>query len=86
MHLTKRTPTRYKGVMRKHHAKELLADIESHLEKTGISEFNFGYESVKNGRLIERLRKGGRVWPETEDEIRGYMEKANAEHDRRRPT
>ena len=69
--------------MRKDAAKELLADIESHLEKTGISEFGFGFESVKNGRLIERLRKGGRVWPETEDEIRSYMKKANGQHDRR---
>jgi len=56
----------------------LLKDIEAFLAETGMSEPNF-CRSVGNGRLFERLRgvgvrgKSGRVWPETEAEIRAFM-------------
>lgn len=58
----------------------LLSDIENFLAETGMSPYRFGFESVKNGRLVERLREGrtpggkpARVWPETEMQIRAYM-------------
>jgi len=56
----------------------LLNDIEEFLAETGMSEANF-CRAVDNGRLFERLRsvgkrgRAGRVWPETETEIRAYM-------------
>ena len=58
----------------------LLHDIEAFLRETGMGEYRFGLMAAKNGRLIERLRAGrsngtrpGRVWPETEAEIRAFM-------------
>lgn len=51
----------------------LLDDIEAHIAKTGMSAHKFGMLAVKNGRLVERLRAGRRVWPETEIAIRAYL-------------
>ena len=56
----------------------LLSDIEQFLAETGMSEATF-CRMVDNGRLFERLRsvgkrgRPGRVWPETEAEIRAFM-------------
>ena len=47
-------------------SKKLLEEIEAFLSETGTGTFRFGIKAAKNGRLIERLRAGGRVWPETE--------------------
>lgn len=56
----------------------LLSEIEAFLRETGMSEAQF-CRAVGNGRLFERLRavgkrgKPGRVWPETEAQVRGFM-------------
>lgn len=56
----------------------LLQDIESFLAETGMSEASF-CRAVGNGRLFVRLRsvgkrgKPGRLWPETEVDVRAYM-------------
>ncbi|MFC0246820.1 hypothetical protein ACFOLL_13105 [Falsochrobactrum ovis] len=52
---------------------KLLNDIEEFLSETGMSAYTFGFEAVRNGRLVERLRMGRRVWPETQAEIRAFM-------------
>lgn len=52
---------------------KLLSDIDAFLSETGMGEYRFGLLAVRNGRLMERLRSGGRIWPETEAEIRAYM-------------
>lgn len=59
---------------------KLLSDIEDFLAETGMSASRFGFNAVRNSRLVERLRDGRtpkgkpvRVWPETETEIRAYM-------------
>jgi len=52
---------------------KLLQEIEAFMAETGIGAFRFGLRAVGNGRLVERLRSGGRVWPETEMEIRAFM-------------
>lgn len=54
-------------------SKDLLALIEEHLAETGISAGGFGRKAIKNGRIVERLRSGGRVWPETEMQIRVFL-------------
>lgn len=51
----------------------LLSDIEAFLTETGMGAFRFGWLATKNGRLVERLRSGGRIWPETEAEVRAFM-------------
>jgi len=52
---------------------KLLSDIHAFMAETGLSPFRFGILAVKNGRLVDRLRDGGRVWPETEIAIRAFM-------------
>lgn len=52
---------------------QLLSEIEAFLAEFGIGEHRFGILAANNGRLVERLRGGGRVWPETEDKIRQFM-------------
>lgn len=58
----------------------LLSDIEAFLRETGMDGYRFGLLAVKNGRLVERLRKGQtpkgkpvRIWPETETQVRAFM-------------
>jgi len=56
----------------------LLSDIEKFLAETGMTEATF-CRAVDNGRLFQRLRsigkrgKPGRVWPETEMQVRAFM-------------
>lgn len=54
-------------------SKKLLDEIETFLSETGTGAFRFGIKATRNGRLVERLRAGGRVWPETENEVRAFM-------------
>lgn len=58
----------------------LLTDIERFLARNDMSPAHFGRLSVKNGRLVERLRAGEtpqgkavRIWPDTEARIRKFM-------------
>lgn len=59
---------------------KLLTEIRDFLAETGMSAYRFGYRAVRNGRLVERLEAGRRVWPETEIEARAFM---RAERQRR---
>ncbi|WP_208541752.1 hypothetical protein [Bartonella capreoli] len=51
----------------------LIKDIELFLTNNKMSPYTFGFKSIKNGRLVSRLRHGGRIWPETEMRIRTFM-------------
>jgi hypothetical protein len=53
--------------------KPLLAEIDRFIGETGMSEYQFGISAVSNGRLVERLRAGRRVWPETEAKILSFI-------------
>lgn len=53
--------------------KKLLYEIERFLERRGIGPHRFGILAANNGRLVERLRNGGRVWPETEEMVWKYL-------------
>lgn len=52
---------------------DLLSEIEDFMRAESIGEHRFGILAANNGRLVERLRTGGRVWPETESQIRDYI-------------
>ncbi|MCP8895317.1 hypothetical protein KYK29_10255 [Shinella daejeonensis] len=52
---------------------DLLLDIEKFIELEKIGEHRFGILAANNGRLVERLRSGGRVWPETAEQVKGFM-------------
>lgn len=53
--------------------RELLSEIDRFLRAEGIGEHRFGILAANNGRLVERLRDGRRVWPETADRVRSFM-------------
>lgn len=61
----------------------LLNDIDAFRRETGMTEYRFGFLAVKNGRLVERLRKGGRIWPDTEAQVRAFMRQYKADNRRR---
>jgi hypothetical protein len=60
----------------------LLSAIDAFLAEHSMTEHRFGLLAAHNGRLLERLRSGGRVWPETEAMIREFIIK-NSDRTRR---
>lgn len=61
---------------------DLLSEIEEFLLSEGIGPHRFGILAADNGRLVERLREGGRVWPDTEAKVRKYIAKRRRESKR----
>lgn len=55
------------------HHPELISEIEAFLAESGMGETYFGKAAAKNSELVSRLRKGGRVWPETENAVRKFI-------------
>ena len=51
----------------------LITLIDEFLAESGMSAYRFGILAVSNGRLVERLRGGRRVWPETDAQVRAYI-------------
>ena len=45
---------------------------------TGLSDHRVGILAAGNGRLIERLERGGRVWPETEIKAWAFLQSDRA--------
>jgi len=56
-------------------SKKLLTELEDLMADTGLSAHRIGILCANNGRIVDRLRSGGRVWPETEQEVRGNIAK-----------
>lgn len=54
-------------------ANELLTDIRSFLEQSGMGPSYFGKVACGNSELVERLESGRRVWPETEEKVRTFI-------------
>lgn len=51
----------------------LLSEIEGFLARTEMGASYFGKASCGNSEVVDRLRSGRRVWPETEIKIRAFM-------------
>ena len=51
----------------------LLKEIEAFLAECPMGESHFGKVAAKNSELIKRLRRGGRVWPETDMAVRAFI-------------
>ena len=47
--------------------------IDAHLVVRGIKETTFGRLAVYDGKFVARLRKGGRVWPETAQRVQNFI-------------
>lgn len=52
---------------------DILPAIEEFMRAENIGEHRFGILAANNGRLVERLRAGRRIWPETEDQVRSFI-------------
>lgn len=53
--------------------KALLAEIEKFLTWSGMRPGTFGNYTVRDGKLVQRLRTGGTVTLETATKIRNYI-------------
>jgi hypothetical protein len=58
--------------------KTLLSEIVAFLADHPMTDYKFGIQAAHNGRLLERLRSGGRVWPEQEQRIRDFIKSESA--------
>lgn len=51
----------------------LLADIEAFLTTHDMAPTRFGVGALGDRHFVKQLRKGRRVWPETEAKVRRFM-------------
>lgn len=54
-------------------ADELLQEISTYCRGAGLAESTFGRVAVNDGKLVERLRNGGRITTDTLERIRAFM-------------
>jgi hypothetical protein len=54
-------------------AEQLLDEIADYCRRVGMAESTFGRRAVNDGKLVSRLRIGGRVTMETVGRVRGFM-------------
>lgn len=55
------------------HHPDLIHEIEAFLSQTGMGPTYFGKKAVGNSEVLDRLKSGGRVWPDTEDKLRAFI-------------
>jgi len=55
-------------------AEQLLTEIGAYCRKAGLAETTFGRRAVNDGKLVSRLRFGGRITPATLGRVRAFME------------
>src|SRR2546428_3220948 len=54
-------------------AEQLLSEIADYCRRVGMAESTFGRRAVNDGKLVGRLRIGGRVTMETVERVRTFM-------------
>ena len=54
-------------------ADQLLNEIADYCRRVGMAESTFGRRAVNDGKLVSRLRIGGRVTMETVERVRTFM-------------
>lgn len=52
---------------------DILADVEAFLAAHEMTPTAFGKGALKDPRLVHGLRRGRRLWPETETRVRAFM-------------
>lgn len=60
-------------------ANALLAEISAFCSRKGMAESTFGLHAVNDGKLVKRLRNGGRILSETAGEARKYIARNQGE-------
>lgn len=53
---------------------KLIEEIRTFLNVTQMGKTYFGKKSIGNSELVNRLEKGGRIWPDTERRVREFMD------------
>jgi len=48
--------------------------IEQFLQATGMPATRFGINALGDPSLVSQIRKGRRLWPETQDKVIRYIE------------
>ncbi len=61
----------------------LLRDISDYCRDARMAESTFGRLAVNDGKLVSRLRLGGRLTTETEDRVRAFIVRSSAGADER---
>src|ERR1700761_5237148 len=51
----------------------LLAEISAFCRAQSIAETTFGRAAINDGKLVSRLRDGGRITTQTLDRVRAFM-------------
>jgi hypothetical protein len=54
-------------------ADRLLQEIDDYCRRSRVAESTFGRRAVNDGKLVQRLRMGGRITTETFDRIRSFI-------------
>jgi hypothetical protein len=54
-------------------AEQLLVEIGEFCQKSGLAESTFGRAAINDGKLVSRLRNGGRITTDTLDKIQAFM-------------
>jgi len=54
-------------------AEQLLSEIADYCRRVGMAESTFGRRAVNDGKIVSRLRIGGRVTMETVERVRTFM-------------
>ncbi len=54
-------------------ATNILKEIDDFLEHSGMAESTFGKKTLNDGKLVDRLRKGGDVVSRNLDKIREFI-------------
>lgn len=52
----------------------ILREISRYCQAAGVAESTFGRQAVNDGKLVARIRDGGRIRPGTLDRIRDFIE------------
>ena len=54
-------------------ARELIEEIADFCRASGLAESTFGRAAINDGKLVSRLRNGGRITTDTLDRLRAFM-------------
>jgi len=64
-------------------SEDLLVEISDYCRTTRLAESTFGRLAVNDGKLVSRLREGGRVTTETVSKVRAFIESGSTNGPRR---
>ena len=65
-------------------ADALLREIDAFLQRTGITQTQFGQEAMNNGSFVRQLRSGSGITLRTLDKVRAFMTEWDDQKRRRR--